>query len=68
MTDRVGGADAYATRSQVKRMVSAAQDAGICVGGVECTRDGTIRVLAEAIASLSASTEYDSWKQGKGHL
>lgn len=56
------GQGAYATRAQVKRMVDAARDAGIHVGGFECTRDGTIRVLTE-ISVGPTERDYDDWKQ-----
>lgn len=68
MTARTNLLGAYATRAQVKRMVFAARDAGVCIAGVECTRDGTIRILTEGSAPGNAASDYDSWKRMESGL
>lgn len=47
-----------------QKLIELAKSAGIKVGGVECTRDGTIRVI-EAGARAPASA-YDDWKSAEG--
>jgi len=47
-----------------RRLLELAKEAGIKVGGVECTRDGTIRVV-EAPSRAPASA-YDDWKKAEG--
>jgi hypothetical protein len=54
----------YPTKAMINRVVAqlsdAAKAAGIKVGGVECTRDGTIRVLEAS--NKPAGSAYDEWK------
>lgn len=52
---------AYATRSQIKRVVDAARDAGIDVGGVEVTPEGTIRVMTVPVPAPPRDA-YEEWK------
>jgi acylphosphatase len=48
------------------KVMRGAKDFGLEIGGVEVTRDGTIRVLAED--AIKPSSELDEWlaKGGKG--
>jgi hypothetical protein len=52
----------YAARSQIKRVIDAARDAGIEIGGVEVTVDGTIRVLALNQVQRAPMSEFDRWQ------
>lgn len=52
----------YATRSQIKRAIDAARDAGIEIGGVEVAPDGTIRILSLAQTQPERTSAYDQWK------
>lgn len=55
------------TKAAIKRIVDAAKEAGIKVGGLEVTPDGTIRVLNEKLAATAPSgNDYDDWKRQEG--
>jgi polysaccharide deacetylase 2 family uncharacterized protein YibQ len=36
-----------ATQAQIKRVVEAARKAGMPIGAIEVTRDGTVRIIAQ---------------------
>lgn len=60
-----GLVDRMPTRAKIKRLVTAAEEAGIKIGGLECTKDGTIRVLSERLArNVVVGSDYDDWKRG----
>lgn len=52
------------TQADVERAVKAARNAGMEVGALEITKDGTIRVIVGALMaeSLTATTPLDEWK------
>lgn len=52
----------YPTKAKISYLVKAAKEAGVKVGGVECTRDGTVRILSETMAAANANA-YDDWKR-----
>jgi|GEM_PF-1594237 len=56
-------ATSYPTKAEIDRVVKSMKAAGLEVGGVEITRDGTIRVLSK-LANSPASAYY-RWKQGQ---
>lgn len=53
----------YPTKAEIARAIAAARAAGIDVSGLEVSRDGTIRLLPAAAASVA--TAYDRWKNGR---
>lgn len=55
----------YPTKAKISYLVEAAKAAGIKVGGVECSRDGTVRILSEARAAANINA-YDDWKASQG--
>ena len=66
MTGRRAMADQMPTRAKIRRLVTAAEEAGIKIGGLECTKDGTIRILSERLAqSIAGGNDYDDWKRGR---
>ena len=54
----------YPTKAKIDYLVKAARAAGVKVGGIECGRDGTVRILSETLAAANANA-YDDWKSGK---
>jgi len=47
----------------MRAFVEEARSLGIKVGGVELTRDGTIRILSDQPSrAVSADAAYDDWK------
>lgn len=51
----------YPKKSEIDNVVKALVQAGGEVGGIEVTRDGTIRVLRKL--ENGAQTAYDQWRQ-----
>ena len=49
-------------QTDVARAVKAAQTAGLIVGTVEVTSDGTIRVITANALELSPANPFDQWK------
>lgn len=49
-------------QTDVARAVKAAQTAGLTVGTVEVTSDGTIRVIAAIDSELTPANAFDQWK------
>jgi len=49
-------------QTDVARAVKAAQTAGLTVGTVEVTSDGTIRVIAASASELTPANSFDQWK------
>lgn len=58
------GAASYPTRAKIERLINAAKEAGLKIGAMEFTRDGTIRILSDQ--ALSPTTDYDDWQRGRG--
>ncbi len=56
-------ATSYPTKTEIDRVIRSMTAAGVEIGGVEVTRDGTIRVL-KAMANAPASA-YDRWRNGQ---
>ena len=59
-------------QTDVARAVKAAQAAGLTVGTVEVTADGTIRVITATAPELTPANSFDQWKaknarQAQGH-
>lgn len=59
-------------QTDVARAVKAAQAAGLTVGTVEVTADGTIRVITATAPELTTAKSFDQWKaknarQAQGH-
>lgn len=52
------------TQADVERAVKAARNAGMDVGALEITKDGTIRVIVGALMaeSLTVTTPLEKWK------
>ncbi len=50
------------SHADVVRAVKAARDAGLDVGTVEVTRDGTIRVKVAAEELATQASLFDEWK------
>ena len=55
----------YASKEQIKALVAATKAAEIKIGGVEFSRDGTVRILSEMPAATRPSA-YDDWKRAEG--
>lgn len=53
----------YPTSARVKQFVTAAQEAGLTVGGFECSPDGVVRILSERMLTPPGVNAYDEWKQ-----
>jgi hypothetical protein len=52
-------------QADVVRATRAGRAAGVDIGAIEITRDGTIRVLDKAsVRPPEAPTPYDQWKAG----
>lgn len=51
----------YPTKAKINYLVKAAKEAGVKVGGIECGRDGTVRILSETMAAANGNA-YDDWK------
>jgi len=49
-------------QTDVARAVKAAQTAGLTVGTVEVTSDGTIRVIAANAHDLTPANSFDQWR------
>ena len=58
------GAAYYPTRAKIMRLIDAAKEAGLKVGGMELTRDGTIRILSDQ--GLPPANVYDDWQRSRG--
>lgn len=57
----------YATKAKVKHAIEAAQAAGIKIGAIEFTPDGSVRILSDALAGPKvAANAYDDWKRAAG--
>jgi hypothetical protein len=59
-------------QTDVARAVKAAQAAGLTVGTVEVTADGTIRVITAKALELTSANSFDQWRaknarQAQGH-
>jgi len=56
----------YPTKASIRRLVDAAKEAGIKIGGVEFAIDGTVRILSDVPAATSKrANDYDDWKRGR---
>ncbi|WP_022705290.1 hypothetical protein [Pseudorhodobacter ferrugineus] len=49
-------------QSDVARAVKAAQAAGLAIGTVEITPDGTIRVVVADTGAIASASPFDQWK------
>lgn len=49
-------------QSDVERAIHAARRAGLTIGRVEVTRDGTIRIVEAQEAEAVPATPFDKWK------
>jgi hypothetical protein len=59
-------------QTDLARAVKAAQAAGLTVGTVEVTADGTIRVITAKALELTPANSFDQWRaknarQAQGH-
>jgi hypothetical protein len=59
-------------QTDVARAVKAAQAAGLTVGTVEVTSDGTIKVITATAPELPPANSFDQWRaknarQAQGH-
>jgi hypothetical protein len=62
------------SKAKFKRMLDVASQAGMTIGGVELTPDGTLRILAERVVSAPLAShamysgtqpdEFAAWEQG----
>jgi hypothetical protein len=55
----------YPTGAKIRRVVDAAREAGIKVGGIEISRDGMIRILSERLLPNMPANDYDDWKNAR---
>lgn len=54
-------------KAEIGRVVQAAREAGIAVGGLEVAPDGTIRVLSiDATRSPTPASDFDEWMRQEG--
>ena len=54
---------AYPRKAEITRAVDAARTAGIAIGGVEVSPDGTIRILPAS--STPVDSAYDRWQASR---
>lgn len=55
---------AYAVQKIIERAIKAAKDAGMDVGGVEVSPDGTVRVLTKESTKVDA---FSDWKRERAN-